>query len=305
MQPQQRLVFSVLAIIILILAVGGFIWRDNISAWMTYTFAPSDVKAMLFLEGDGTQRSLAYIEGGALTHVSYDGKNFFDITRHDGTIYAVLEDTTGAVDIYTVGDLEPMPLTNDGKEKRGVSVSEDGQYLAFSYADYPQTQSGVPYFDIDGFTLAVMDLATGKVTTYGNGAHATFIHDDMLFFVSADGFETLDLKTGTRTSLASASSARFVTEPPMFGADGNFLLRNALLSNGQYGLYHLESENPLRFVPVATVAPEEGSSIDAAALSDSEPYVVTTDATGHQRITHAGATVLVIPAETHIMYATF
>lgn len=275
-----------------------------VNGWLYPPSAP--LKNAVFLIGDKQHRSLGYFDGTRMRAVSYDRKNFFEIARHDGDVYAILEDDDGSADIFKVGGPVPVPVTHDGKPKRDLSLSEDGRYIAFSYVagapDPALTAKG--QFDIAPYTLAVFDTEDGSTKEFGNRAHPNFLGGTRLFCISAEGFETLDIVSGERSLLPGPAAARSVLEQPVMGADGMFLMSEVPLPDWRFGLFRITSTDPLRFDFVASLVPPNGMLGTAAAFDGDRAYLaVVSRSDGMQKVFSRAADgtlrpILTLPADT-------
>lgn len=278
----------------------GLLLVGVVTLLMSGILRPSSdsLKSAVFLIGDFRHRDLGYFESGRIQTISYEHKNFFDIARQGSDTYAVLEDDDSSMDVFMVGSATPIQVTKDGKQKRDLSISSDGQYVAFSYVAAAATPADERRFDITRYTLAVFDTKNGSTKEFGNCAHPNFLDATRLFCVSAKGFEMLDIVSGERSMTSDSSSVNFVMEQPVMGAGGTFLMRESPLSDGRFGLFRITSGNPFGFEFKESLIPPEGTRADAAALNGDEAYLAVYDASGVQKLLRRGSDGTMVPILT-------
>ena len=272
---------AIVVVVVIVFLVPGT--RNALTTFYTYLFAPQAVKDMLFVVGTEEEASLAQVRFGALRFTSFDNLSIVEVARREKQIYTLLKDrATGEVDVYALEDSHPRALTRDGTMKEGLSISPNGALL--SYATVGEALDGRDpiYYDVRRHSVTVLNIETGELSEFGNGAHPYFLDDDTLFYTDTEGYVVRSVTGPEESTLRDSFTNTIVAPPAVSPESGYFAFRNVLSVN-DFTVLHLDSLFPVSVRLEKVIAPASGTLQDLAFRGD-VAYLSISEEAGAVRI---------------------
>jgi len=174
----------IIVIVLLVLAVAYLPFLSGVKSWWDVVTAPGAVKEVGYI-GLEEGRGVVYTVGVFGLHtLSFEGMSVIDYAAKGGTKVAVIM-SGDAYDVYDISSAEPVRLTNDGRQKDSLDISEDGmkvvygvkvRSLAFSDASEDDRIYNLPDWEVEE-----LDLLSRKVHTVGPGNHPRFYGEGLLY----------------------------------------------------------------------------------------------------------------------------
>ncbi len=300
-----RVLLSVIIlIVVVVLAVAYLPFLSGVRSWWGIVTAPSEVRSVAYI-GSEDGVGVAYTAGFlGLSKHSFEGYSVVDYATSGKLAVAILENN-GAYDLYDVSEAAPVKLSNDGKEKGSMDLSEDGMTIAYAQKDRDlplpvgATEADNIY-NLGEWSVYVYDIAIGKGHLVGPGNHPRF-YAEGLFYPTPYGFMYRvpgdDGYNETDQGGVIEDSTAFRVLGASVSPDGRYAFYNPLLP--AYDVLRIESIEPLSIVAAPENPLPVSSGVRDIVLGKNANFVLMSGAqgTGVSRLTKdVPATVFMFPS---------
>jgi len=268
------LVGAIIVAIVLFLVTGPI--KFDIRYFSQLWSAPESVRSMVFIEETDNSSSVVRIKFGGLEKKTFDTVRIVQVAQSNEVMLALVEDrTTGAVDIVRIEGKRLTPLTTDGVNKTGITLSPSGTHFAYAVTTNNTNSSTEtsPAYRVADYETKVITLAGEEVLSF-QGNHPFFLTDSLLVGLSEQGIITHDIAAGNKTSLQD-DLAMLVEKRPSYGRNKTMVVQNPI--SQEYMVFEFITEEPPFAYHLVTVLPAELSPTFAFSEAQTMYYGVMTD----------------------------
>jgi len=208
--------------------------------------APETVQHMVFVEETDTGSSLVRIKFGGLEKKTFDGFRILQVVQSGNATVGLFENrTTGTIDVAHIEGGDLKPLTTDGVEKSGITLSPDGTHVAYALrsANTESSQSDETY-NVADYETKVITLSGEDIISFEGNNHPFFWSDEILVTFSEKGIETHNLVSGEHTYITDTISP-FLEERPVFGRNHTMIIRTS--PSSELTVLEFATEPPLAY----------------------------------------------------------
>lgn len=301
-QRPNYFLWAVLVLLLIIVLIPIVIYRHPISTFVKNLNALTHIHGEYLVTGpaDGTTvEKIGYFKNTPL--ISKSGK-LIDYDRVPRGEFAIVLSATGRdEDIVQLGATEKK-LTTDGGIKAALTVSPDGNYIA--YAQLLPGTYGVsgPSTRLQDWFVSLYDVKGKTVSRISNAYQPQFFTKEgklYMEFMNAHGMGMTNIASNT-TRILSDLTSESTGHPTYVSPDGKYVVKFNTIKDGEYTLYSIGSTYPFTLK-------KEG------ALPNSQTRIVGIDTNGlytvssskdQSKIQYAPFTSLASHSWTYLTYGT-
>ncbi len=245
-QRPNYFLWAVLVILLIIVLIPIVIYRHPITTFVKNLNALTQIHGDYLVTGpaDGTTvEKIGYFKNTPIT--SKSGK-LVDYARVPSGEFAIVLSATGRdEDIVKLGATEKK-LTTDGGIKSALTVSPDGNYIA--YAQLLPGTYGVsgPSTRLQDWYVSLYDVKGKTVSRISNAYQPQFFTKEgklYMEFMNARGMGMTNVASNT-TRILSDLTSESTAHPTYVSPDGKYAVKFNTVKDGEYALYSIGGTYP-------------------------------------------------------------